>query len=242
MIEKFVYAIDPFFFLKKKKAFTKLSNIDNMGNQSTLQKPSKRQGKQKQNLITSTSVQGLKDSSTSFAKRERKPEQSQDITTSGPFETLEDLLTPLWISQCSDCYPYHTIKNKYKFICSYPSNVYLAEHCVVKLKDHNSKDVDEITLLSFGGNGDTQHTLVMKYVSVWSNAMTISGFHLQKNHYHPIHIGRGDGSRAVISGSNNHLLFITYPRDNISVFDLNKFQFIKHDTLPTDDFISYHCF
>ncbi|ETO04362.1 hypothetical protein RFI_33035 [Reticulomyxa filosa] len=235
-----------------------------MGNQSTAQKPSKRQAKQKQNLITSTSVQGLKDSSTSFAKRERKPEQSQDITTSAPFETLKDLPTPLWISQCvlhkheilicggykqSDCYSYHTIKIKYKFICSYPSNVYLAGHCVVKLKDHNSKDGNEITLLSFGGNKDTQHTLVMKYVSVWSNGNKIKKSSndnkwvpFTNNHYHPIHIGRGDGSRAVISGSNNHLLFITYPRDNISVFDLNTFQFIKHDTLPTDDFIGYHCF
>ncbi|ETO05804.1 hypothetical protein RFI_31592, partial [Reticulomyxa filosa] len=47
--------------------------------------------------------------------------------------------------------------------------------------------------------------------------------------------------RAVIGGSSNHLLFITHFRSNISVFDLNTFQFIQHDTLPTDN-IQYYCF
>ncbi|ETO31626.1 hypothetical protein RFI_05494, partial [Reticulomyxa filosa] len=41
---------------------------------------------------------------------------------------------------------------------------------------------------------------------------------------------------------NNHLLFITYRDNNISVFDLNIFQFIKHDTLPTNNDIWFHCF
>ncbi|ETO03154.1 hypothetical protein RFI_34257 [Reticulomyxa filosa] len=41
---------------------------------------------------------------------------------------------------------------------------------------------------------------------------------------------------------NNHLLFITFQFNNIIVFDLNTFQFIKHDILPTNDFISYNCF
>ncbi|ETO36311.1 hypothetical protein RFI_00751 [Reticulomyxa filosa] len=65
------------------------------------------------------------------------------------------------------------------------------------------------------------------------------------NHNHPIILGRDRddyrGMRAVIGGFNNHLLFITYPDNNISVFDLNTFQFIKHDQLPTD-YIGYHCF
>ncbi|ETN99048.1 hypothetical protein RFI_38439 [Reticulomyxa filosa] len=65
------------------------------------------------------------------------------------------------------------------------------------------------------------------------------------NHNHSIIIGRDDdyrGVRAVIGGVSNNLLFITYPSKNISVFDLNTFQFIKHDTLPTDEWILYHCF
>ncbi|ETO05618.1 hypothetical protein RFI_31778 [Reticulomyxa filosa] len=66
------------------------------------------------------------------------------------------------------------------------------------------------------------------------------------NYNRPINI-RSDpynyeGARALIGGRNNHLLFITYPVNNISVFDLNIFQFIKHDTLPTNDWIWYHCF
>ncbi|ETO01079.1 hypothetical protein RFI_36361, partial [Reticulomyxa filosa] len=66
------------------------------------------------------------------------------------------------------------------------------------------------------------------------------------NHNHPIIIGRNNdsyfGARALIGGINNHLLFITYFDNNISVFDLNTFQFIKHDTLPTSNNIFYHCF
>ncbi|ETO11531.1 hypothetical protein RFI_25845 [Reticulomyxa filosa] len=37
----------------------------------------------------------------------------------------------------------------------------------LKLIDNNNKDSNEITLLSFGG--EHKHTLMMKYVSVWSN-------------------------------------------------------------------------
>ncbi|ETO11114.1 hypothetical protein RFI_26261 [Reticulomyxa filosa] len=143
------------------------------------------------------------------------------------FQTLKKLPIPLSLTQCIQhkhelliCGD--TIKNKYKFICEYPSNVQLYEYCVVKLVDNNN----QITLLSFGGSSSIKrHTLVMKYVII---------------------IGRDNddyfGVRAVIGGSNNNLLFITYIFDNISVFDLNTFQFIKHDTLPIDNYIQYHCF
>ncbi|ETO36002.1 hypothetical protein RFI_01059 [Reticulomyxa filosa] len=184
------------------------------------------------------------------------------------FQILKELPTPLYRSQgvlhkhefliCGGrdekaCYSYHTLKNEYKFICEYPSHVKLDGHCVVKLVDNN-KDSDQITLLSFGG--ECKHTLVMKYVSVWSNTLDISKksnkinnynqwIPFTNNHNHPIIIGRDNdnylGVRAVIGGSNNHLLFIIcYPR-NISIFDLNAFQFIKHDTLPAN-FIRGHCF
>ncbi|ETO08759.1 hypothetical protein RFI_28628 [Reticulomyxa filosa] len=114
---------------------------------------------------------------------------------------------------------------------------------------------NEITLLSFGGwNKFTQHTLVMKYVSVWSNISDKSNefnnynqwVPFTDNHNHPIIIGRDQysyiGARAVIGGRNNNLLFITYRDNNISVFDLSTFQFIKHNILPTHDWIWYHCF
>ncbi|ETO31596.1 hypothetical protein RFI_05523 [Reticulomyxa filosa] len=188
------------------------------------------------------------------------------------FQTLKELPTPLSRLQCvlhkheilicggyqqKTCYSYHILKNEYKFICEYPSNVILNGHCVVKLveSDNNNKDSNQITLLSFGGwNIFTQHTLVMKYVSVWSD---ISNKSNEFNNYNqwvpfkdnrnlPVIIEREQnnywGARAVIGGSNNHLLFITFQFNNISVFNLNTFQFIKHDTLPTDNFVQFHCF
>ncbi|ETO05032.1 hypothetical protein RFI_32365 [Reticulomyxa filosa] len=182
------------------------------------------------------------------------------------FQTLKKLPTPFYQSQCvlhkhellicggedqRACYSYHTLKNEYKFICEYPSRVVLTGHCVVKLVDNNNKDSNQITLLSFGGYHN--HSLMMKYVSVWSNIPNKSNefnnynkwFPFTDNHNHPIIIGRDhdnyNGARAVIGGGNNNLLFITYWRNNISVFDLNTFQFIKHDTLPTDNFIQFHC-
>ncbi|ETO07559.1 zinc finger protein [Reticulomyxa filosa] len=210
------------------------------------------------------------------------------------FQTLKDLPTPLEQSQCvlhkhellicgcyqqRACYSYHTLKNEYKFICEYPGDVQLKGHCVVKLVDSNSnndKDNNQITLLSIGGSPYTKrHTLVMKYVSVWSddnnnddeneNEMNKSKKFNQFNQFnksnnynqwvpftdnrnHPIIIGRErdddnyQGARALVGGINNHLLFITYHYNNISVFDLNTFQFIKHDILPTNFWIQYHCF
>ncbi|ETO07104.1 hypothetical protein RFI_30288 [Reticulomyxa filosa] len=185
------------------------------------------------------------------------------------FQTLKELPTPLEESQCvlhkhkilicgginqRACYSYHILKNEYKFICDYPSDVILNGHCVVKLID-NKKDRNQITLLSFGGS--YKHTLVMKYISVWSNISSklnksneFNNYNqwipFKDNHNHPIIIGRDqddyNGVRAVIGGSNNHLLFITYYENNISVFNLNTFQFIKDDTLPTDNWVQFHCF
>ncbi|ETO08158.1 hypothetical protein RFI_29232 [Reticulomyxa filosa] len=101
--------------------------------------------------------------------------------------------------------------------------------------------------------GKNRHTL-MKYVSVWSNTSNKSK---ESNNYNrlvpftdnnnnPIIIGRDDdyyfGARALIGRTNNNLLFITYLGNNISVFDLNTFRFIKHDTLPTMNTILFHCF
>ncbi|ETO04658.1 hypothetical protein RFI_32738 [Reticulomyxa filosa] len=136
------------------------------------------------------------------------------------------------------CYSYHTIKNKYKFICNYPSDVTLEANCVVKLIDNN-KDNNQIILF------------------VWSNILDISNKLNESNNYNqwipltdnnnqPIIIGRGAhtyyGVRALIGGRNNNLLFITYYYDNISVFNLNTFKFIKHHHLPTNNCINHHCF
>ncbi|ETO34397.1 hypothetical protein RFI_02697 [Reticulomyxa filosa] len=108
-----------------------------------------------------------------------------------------------------------------------------------------------------------KHALMMRYVSVWNNdnndkkedEIQINNkkqfnkwIPLVDNNDNRIFIGRDEddheGIRAVIGGSNNHLLFITYSPKNIDVFDLNTFQFVKHNTLPIDDNsdIKYHCF
>ncbi|ETO34285.1 hypothetical protein RFI_02809 [Reticulomyxa filosa] len=163
---------------------------------------------------------------------ERQTDQNQHILTSTPFQTLKELPTSFWQSQCvlhkheilicggryqRACYSYHTLKNEYKFICEYPSDVTLMGHCVVKLVDNNNKDINEITLLSFGGIYSEKHTLMMKYVSVWSNKSNKSNelnncnqwIPFTDNHNHPIIIGRDydnyGGVRAIIGGSNNHL-------------------------------------
>ncbi|ETO26430.1 hypothetical protein RFI_10707 [Reticulomyxa filosa] len=101
-----------------------------------------------------------------------------------PFQSLKDLPNPLSLPQCVShkrellicgdfkqraCYSYHAIKNEYKFVCEYPSDVKLYGHCVVKLVDNNSnndKDSNQITLSSFGSdwNGENRHTLVIKLV------------------------------------------------------------------------------
>ncbi|ETO14245.1 G-protein beta WD-40 repeats containing protein [Reticulomyxa filosa] len=216
-------------------------------------------------------------------------EQIPYLTRLTSFQNLKELPIPLVLSQCvlnknellicggwnkRSCYSYHKLKNEYKFICKYPSDVTLNGHCVVKLEDNSNNNYNnEITLLSFGGSQYTKrHTLVMTYVSVWndndneiksneSNKLNNYNkwipftknhnrsiiFGRKKNYNRPIIIGRKqnhnyEGVRAVIGGRNNHLLFITYQPKNISVYDLNKFQFIDHDILPASNQIWHHCF
>ncbi|ETO01716.1 hypothetical protein RFI_35723, partial [Reticulomyxa filosa] len=136
--------------------------------------------------------------------------------STGPFQDVKNLPIPLAVSQCvshkyeiltfgdhqsKGCYSYHTLKNKY-------NDVQLVEHCVVKLVDNkNDKDNNQITLLSFGGHYN--HTLVMKYVSVWSDipnkSNELSNYNqwvpFTDNHNHPMIIEGDDsyytGARAL---------------------------------------------
>ncbi|ETO08928.1 hypothetical protein RFI_28459 [Reticulomyxa filosa] len=222
-----------------------------MGNQNTAQKSIERNCEQSQN-ITSTYFESLKDMPVSLSK-------SQCV-----LHKHEILICGGWNKR--ECYSYHLLKDEYKFICKYPRDVIVAGHCIVKLVDNNNEDSNQITLLSFGGYvRSKKHTLVMKYISVWSNDSNGKEINKSKNSKklkdssdynkwvpftnndnNPIIIGRNtdhyNGARAVIGGSNSHLLFITYHPWNISVFDLNTFQFIKHNDLPAKNEIWYHCF
>ncbi|ETO15220.1 hypothetical protein RFI_22141 [Reticulomyxa filosa] len=155
-----------------------------------------------------------------------------------------------------DCYSYHIVKNQYKLICSYPKKVELWAHSVVKRVDN--KNPNTITLLSFGGQPEQQvkYAMVMKYVSVWDeNDKKDKDKDELYNQWTPlidkdkneIYIGKNEsnywGVCAVIGGSNDHLLFISYRPKNIDVFNLNTFQYVNESTLPTDNGdICYHCF
>ncbi|ETO28356.1 hypothetical protein RFI_08775 [Reticulomyxa filosa] len=98
-----------------------------------------------------------------------------------------------------------------------------------------------ITLLSFGSSWDekNKYTLVMKYVSVWGddndnindNKINKSKKLKESNNNYPIIIGRDYDNYFGARADNN-----------INIFDLNTFQFIKHDTLPTNNSIWFHCF
>ncbi|ETO34647.1 hypothetical protein RFI_02443 [Reticulomyxa filosa] len=145
--------------------------------------------------------------------------------SSQTFQTLKELPTPLWHTQCAT-----QTRIPHLWEVMNKDLVILITHSKTNT-NNNNKHRNQITLLSFGGSSFTKrHTLVMKYVSVWNNHPIITG--RDYDHY--------EGVRAVIGRSNNHLLFITYY--TISVFDLNTFQFIKHNTLPTNDSIFCHCF
>ncbi|ETO10255.1 G-protein beta WD-40 repeats containing protein [Reticulomyxa filosa] len=208
---------------------------------------------------------------------------NEDITTdllenkklddlASPFETLHSLPTPLSQSQCiihnneililggwnkKACYSYHIIKDQYKYICSYPDDINLYGHCVVKYLDNNNPN--NIILLSISGSKYIKkQTLIMNYISIWNNNNNkikkdiynewIPLIDNNNNNNNKIIIGRDEdnyeGARAIINGSNKHLLFITYPPKNISIFNLNTFKYIKHDILPidNDNGIRYHCF
>ncbi|ETO08411.1 hypothetical protein RFI_28975 [Reticulomyxa filosa] len=194
--------------------------------------------------------------------------KSVNVDTTVVFENVVPLPIRLFQSQCvtynneilicggyhnNECYSYHRLKNEYKRICSYPINIKLVGHCVVKRVNQNN--LNNVTLLSFGGFYG--HTLAMKYVSVWKDEeerieikktkKSNRWLPLIDKHNKPIRIGRKEddywGMRAVIGGSNNHLLFISYSPNNIDVYNLDTLQYINHTILPTEsNEICYHCF
>ncbi|ETO06117.1 hypothetical protein RFI_31278 [Reticulomyxa filosa] len=144
-------------------------------------------------------------------------------TTDQIFQTLKELTIQLIKSQC--------VLHKHGIIICY---VILWGHCVVKLI-YNNKDINQITLLCFGGH--YKHTLLMKYISVWDNVSkanhqnelitltdnnnSIINIEKDYNNYHVM--------LAVLGGVNNNLLFINYyphyinnnlpTKDNETIFD-----------------------
>ncbi|ETO28266.1 WD-40 repeat protein [Reticulomyxa filosa] len=203
---------------------------------------------------------------------EQKAKETANLSIESAFETLDHLPISLQYPQCvahkneilicggyqhNKCYSYHTIKKQYKFICSYPEHGQSNRSCVVKWAKSSNANANEITLLSF--DEIDNNILVMKYVSVWNiengddniRVMTEKRVNewipLVDNNNKPISFGvfhvDHRGTRAIIAGSNNHLLFITYNPNKISVFNLNICKTIRRANLPTDEnSIIYHCF
>ncbi|ETO25888.1 hypothetical protein RFI_11247 [Reticulomyxa filosa] len=131
----------------------------------------------------------------------------------------------------SNCYSYHTVKNKYKRICDYPTPTVPKGHVVVEL--HRNKK--EITLLSFGGN-EHKHTLLMHYKSVWVNNGSINNKWITA----PNNIGGETDNmrnpRAVVGGKDNTLLYVVHKPDRVLVLDIKSFQIIATSQLPLEIF------
>ncbi|ETO08783.1 hypothetical protein RFI_28603 [Reticulomyxa filosa] len=189
-----------------------------------------------------------------------------------PFQSLPPLPVPLSLTQCvaydneilicggynkPNCYSYHVLQNEYKLICSYPIDIKLEGHCVIKIGG-NIED-DTITLLSFGGQNVDQkkHTLVMKYMSVWKPKRELNGEVL--NQWIPlIHNGKTviigrkkdhlQGVRGIIGGKKGNLLFLTHWSNKMDVIDLNTYEYIttaSKNELPiprSDHGLQFHCF
>src|SRR3569623_1268613 len=107
------------------------------------------------------------------------------------------------------------------------------------------------------GNYIAYHTLVMKYKTVWNDQEKDneeSEKELNKWSPLPNNFKFGEkqekeliGARALIGGSKQHLLFITYHPNKIDVLDLKSFEYLdnlKHHTLPISEKnqVYWHCF
>ncbi|ETO22735.1 WD-40 repeat-containing protein [Reticulomyxa filosa] len=218
-------------------------------------------------------------------RNDLKEDEMKIDTTTISFEKLPCSPTPFYLSQCvahgdeilicgglsnSLCYSYHITKKQYKLICSYPMDVELYGHCIIKLTNIKNEHLNEVTLLSFSGSKYSRHTLMMRYVSVWNDddneTNTIKKENENCNEWivltdkdsnKPIFIGGNEENCheacAVIGGKHNNLLFITYQPNYIAVLNSNTLQYIRHDILPIEnenedddgngdsDGIKYHC-
>ncbi|ETO05324.1 hypothetical protein RFI_32070, partial [Reticulomyxa filosa] len=160
----------------------------------------------------------------------------------------------------SECFSYNMIRKQYKSICSYTK---MDVHCVTDVRcvvadvrNNNDKILNDITLLSFGGKSNRDKNILrMYYKSVWDddgnwNVIANRAFNewkpLVDERNNPIQMERGQndytGARSLIGGSKNHLLFIAHPPKDISVFNLNTFEYINRSTFLVDDHVQYPCF
>ncbi|ETO27558.1 hypothetical protein RFI_09571 [Reticulomyxa filosa] len=173
-------------------------------------------------------------------------------TNSFGFQLLPSLPTKFCGTQCisfnneilicggcntNQCYSYHTKKDKYKYVCSYPSNVRLDGHAVVK---YETKNKSGIAVLSIGGGN--KQILTMSYESVWSK----TNEHKNEWTEAPYKIGGSETDtrnvRAIIGGRNKNLLFVVHYPNCIFVLDLQTSRQIAQSVLPINNIIGGSCF
>jgi len=130
------------------------------------------------------------------------------------------------------------IKKKYQKICDYP--LLVKGHCVVKWKSDDTNS--SITLISFGGVH--KHTLTMEYKSVWDqkNRNVINRWIRIPNKQVIGHKEQWnmEGVRALVSGKNNDLLFMTFS-NSMNVINLRTFTYVANFALIRS-MLAYHCF
>ncbi|ETO25233.1 hypothetical protein RFI_11904 [Reticulomyxa filosa] len=170
--------------------------------------------------------------------------------TNSGFEKLANLPTTLSSTQCvlfekellicggfltQECYSYHLKKDRYKKICDYPETIEINGHAVVQVK----KSKMETTLLSFGGSHN--HTLVMKYQSVWNKSKKVENQWIALT----IDIGIPEDDMQHVRASvdrKRSLLFIVHPPNHMKVLSTNSLQLKAKTMLPIDNIVGGSCF
>ncbi|ETO32398.1 hypothetical protein RFI_04716 [Reticulomyxa filosa] len=134
-----------------------------MGNRGTKGVPQSKEG--------TLAVKCNRGSTMPLEKEENKGFKSLPTLPLAMYQSQSVLVFDSEIALCgrrmnSECYSYHTQRQEYKRIGSYPKEVQLLGHCVIACDTKETKEPYAL-LLSFGGR--LSHTLLMKYKSVWTS-------------------------------------------------------------------------
>ncbi|ETO05309.1 hypothetical protein RFI_32087, partial [Reticulomyxa filosa] len=110
------------------------------------------------------------------------------------------------------------------------SNIQLNGHCVLQW-NHQQTNTNEMYLLSFGGQGKNEQSLIfqIKYKKAKEKNLSAVNTWILLKHSN---IGQLDhimiGAREVVDGINNDLLFITCFPKSIEVLDLKTLKYITN--------------
>ncbi|ETO06315.1 hypothetical protein RFI_31081 [Reticulomyxa filosa] len=130
-------------------------------------------------------------------------------------------------------YSYHTVQNKYKKIAEYLDGVAAFGITLIKWytepdnKQNPESYIDDEISKCLGGHTRTKRSNINKWVEAPQS----------------IENTENDMSNVatLIGGSNNHLLFVTYPPNQIMVLDSKSLHMLAKHTLPFYLFVGNHC-